>query len=276
MRQRRANAIIVCCRCTGNLFVEANPIPVKWAMAADGPHRKRAAAAARAVIVAASRFSPHRPARCGMYRMIVQGVRHASTLRFISANNRSRWCVLVALAGCESMTASLGKKIEYKSTGTAPALEVPPDLTTPQYDDRYNLATASGCGGACGDATPRRQRHRAQRNARGARRACRYGALAGCESDAATGVECHTPVLAGHGLRALGRAARSGRDGNGLGGESRRSAAGHPAQIAGRRRRLFCSQPTSATSSARGSSAGPSRERSRSTFRIAASSRCRR
>jgi outer membrane protein assembly factor BamC len=48
------------------------------------------------------------------------------------------------LAGCETMTASLGKKIDYKSSGTAPALEIPPDLAAPTYDDRYQVATASG------------------------------------------------------------------------------------------------------------------------------------
>jgi outer membrane protein assembly factor BamC len=50
----------------------------------------------------------------------------------------------VLVAGCESTTGPLSKKIDYKSTGTAPALELPPDLTTPEYDDRYNVATASG------------------------------------------------------------------------------------------------------------------------------------
>jgi outer membrane protein assembly factor BamC len=58
--------------------------------------------------------------------------------------------VVLVLAGCESMS-SLGKKIDYKSVSTAPALEIPPDLTTPQYDDRYNVATASGL--AARDAT---------------------------------------------------------------------------------------------------------------------------
>jgi outer membrane protein assembly factor BamC len=48
------------------------------------------------------------------------------------------------LAGCETLTASLGKKIDYKSAGTAPTLEVPPDLSTPTYDDRYQVSTASG------------------------------------------------------------------------------------------------------------------------------------
>jgi outer membrane protein assembly factor BamC len=68
---------------------------------------------------------------------------------------RARAAVLAAgvvfvLAGCESM-GSLGKKIDYKSVSSAPALEVPPDLTTPQYDERYNVATASGL--AARDAT---------------------------------------------------------------------------------------------------------------------------
>jgi outer membrane protein assembly factor BamC len=56
----------------------------------------------------------------------------------------------LTLAGCAGDT-SLGKKIDYKSVATAPALEIPPDLTTPQYDDRYNTATASGV--AARDAT---------------------------------------------------------------------------------------------------------------------------
>ena len=56
----------------------------------------------------------------------------------------------LALAGCE-MGSSLGKKVDYKSVSTAPALEVPPDLTTPTYDDKYNVSTASGL--AARDAT---------------------------------------------------------------------------------------------------------------------------
>jgi outer membrane protein assembly factor BamC len=53
--------------------------------------------------------------------------------------------VALALAGCESMNlSSLSKRIDYKSTGSAPSLEVPPDLTTPTYDDRFAVTTASG------------------------------------------------------------------------------------------------------------------------------------
>src|SRR5690242_15941496 len=53
--------------------------------------------------------------------------------------------IVLLLAGCESFgSMSLGKKIDYKSTTNAPSLEIPPGLTSPQYDDRYNVTTASG------------------------------------------------------------------------------------------------------------------------------------
>ena len=54
---------------------------------------------------------------------------------------------MATLAGCETST-SIGKKIDYKSTNTAPALEIPPDLTAPAYDERYQVATASGAAAA--------------------------------------------------------------------------------------------------------------------------------
>ena len=52
------------------------------------------------------------------------------------------------LGGCETLTMSVGKKIDYKSTSSAPALEIPPDLTTPAYDDRYLASTASAAAAA--------------------------------------------------------------------------------------------------------------------------------
>jgi outer membrane protein assembly factor BamC len=51
--------------------------------------------------------------------------------------------LLSSLGGCESI-ATIGKRIDYKSAGAAPSLEIPPDLTTPKYDDRYSVTTASG------------------------------------------------------------------------------------------------------------------------------------
>ena len=49
----------------------------------------------------------------------------------------------LALTGCESIN-SLGKRIDYKSAASAPSLEIPPDLASPAYDDRYAVTTASG------------------------------------------------------------------------------------------------------------------------------------
>jgi outer membrane protein assembly factor BamC len=62
---------------------------------------------------------------------------------------------VVALGGCSSMSTSLGKKIDYKSTAVAPALELPPDLRSPQYDDRYNVATASAVAATRDAARPK-------------------------------------------------------------------------------------------------------------------------
>ena len=68
--------------------------------------------------------------------------------RRVSRAAMSAVVAVAFLAGCESMTVSMGKKIDYKSAGSAPALEVPPDLTTPTYDDRYQVTTASGVAAA--------------------------------------------------------------------------------------------------------------------------------
>ena len=51
--------------------------------------------------------------------------------------------VFVSLAGCESLGPT-GKRIDYKSASSGPSLELPPDLTAPQYDDRFAVTTASG------------------------------------------------------------------------------------------------------------------------------------
>ena len=54
---------------------------------------------------------------------------------------------LFVLAGCESIGPS-GKRIDYKSTATAPSLELPPDLSQPRYDDKFAVSTASGLAAA--------------------------------------------------------------------------------------------------------------------------------
>ncbi|HSU44959.1 MAG TPA: outer membrane protein assembly factor BamC [Casimicrobiaceae bacterium] len=63
--------------------------------------------------------------------------------------------VMLSLAGCESMP-SLSKRIDYKSSANStPSLELPPDLTAPQYDDRYAVSSASEL--AAKDATHPKQ-----------------------------------------------------------------------------------------------------------------------
>jgi outer membrane protein assembly factor BamC len=59
--------------------------------------------------------------------------RHAALLTLLAA--------AAALSGCET---SPGKRIDYKSVSNAPPLEIPPDLSTPRFDDRYSVNTASG------------------------------------------------------------------------------------------------------------------------------------
>ena len=59
---------------------------------------------------------------------------HGVTLALVAAT--------LALGGCESV--QLSKRIDYKSTASAPALELPPDLTTPRFDDRFTATTATG------------------------------------------------------------------------------------------------------------------------------------
>jgi outer membrane protein assembly factor BamC len=62
--------------------------------------------------------------------------------------------VALAVASCESTTSSVTKRIDYKSESRAPALELPPDLTAPEYDNRYTVTTASGLA-AQGSSRPR-------------------------------------------------------------------------------------------------------------------------
>jgi outer membrane protein assembly factor BamC len=55
--------------------------------------------------------------------------------------------VTLSLAGCASSFWE-GKKIEYKSAEKLPTLEVPPDLTSPTRDDRYQVPDVSPTGTA--------------------------------------------------------------------------------------------------------------------------------
>ncbi|MDP2706434.1 MAG: outer membrane protein assembly factor BamC, partial [Burkholderiales bacterium] len=52
------------------------------------------------------------------------------------------------LAACSMLPSFEGDKIEYKSAGKLPPLEVPPDLTRPTTDDRYAVPDINPKGGA--------------------------------------------------------------------------------------------------------------------------------
>lgn len=64
--------------------------------------------------------------------------------------------VLLVVSGCSSLSLE-GKKIDYRSASRAPSLEVPPDLTAPVYDDRYQAITASGQAAAQAARAPSAQ-----------------------------------------------------------------------------------------------------------------------
>lgn len=56
--------------------------------------------------------------------------------------------VVMSVAGCGSMDALKSKKIDYKSATTVPTLEVPPDLTAPTADSRYQVPDLNPRGSA--------------------------------------------------------------------------------------------------------------------------------
>jgi outer membrane protein assembly factor BamC len=56
--------------------------------------------------------------------------------------------LLALLGGCGSMSFLEGKKIDYKSAGKVPPLEVPPDLTAPATDSKYVVPDVSPQGSA--------------------------------------------------------------------------------------------------------------------------------
>jgi outer membrane protein assembly factor BamC len=54
-----------------------------------------------------------------------------------------------ALAGCSTLnewSPFEAKRVEYKAAQSGPALEIPPDLTPPKFDDRYKAGTATLSG----------------------------------------------------------------------------------------------------------------------------------
>ncbi len=65
-----------------------------------------------------------------------------------ASNTALALALVLALAGCKSASDLLeGPKVDYKSSGTLPPLEIPPDLTTPTRDNRY-VVPETGRGAA--------------------------------------------------------------------------------------------------------------------------------
>lgn len=57
--------------------------------------------------------------------------------------------IATALTGCstlQELSPFESKRVEYKSAQSGPALEIPPDLTPPKFDDRYKAGTATLSG----------------------------------------------------------------------------------------------------------------------------------
>jgi outer membrane protein assembly factor BamC len=53
--------------------------------------------------------------------------------------------LVAALAACQTANEMLeGKRVDYKSAGQVPTLEIPPDLTTPARDNRYTVPGGTG------------------------------------------------------------------------------------------------------------------------------------
>jgi outer membrane protein assembly factor BamC len=68
---------------------------------------------------------------------------------------------VVLLGGCSGVNEWMEGKVDYKSTGTLPSLEIPPDLTSPARDNRYivpetgtSTATLSGYQAERRDSKP--------------------------------------------------------------------------------------------------------------------------
>ena len=139
------------------LFVEANPIPVKWAMARMGLHRGAACACRSrrspssippdAVREALAR-SRHRACR-GLRVVEGRGLMLKSVAVVLATRSACSAALLAPAPSCSRATRST-----TRAPRTLPPLEVPPDLTAPTRDNRYAVPD----GGAS-----RRRRCRATR-----------------------------------------------------------------------------------------------------------------
>ncbi len=72
-----------------------------------------------------------------------------------------------SLSGCNSVPLLEGKKIDYKSAGTLPPLEVPPDLTAPSVDDQFRVSDVATNGTATLSSYSRERQEQPQTTASG-------------------------------------------------------------------------------------------------------------
>jgi uncharacterized lipoprotein len=73
----------------------------------------------------------------------MQAMKNSVVLFFLSAG------LLGGLAGCSGSILPESKKIEYKSAGKLPPLEIPPDLTQQSRDERYTVPDVAASKGSC-------------------------------------------------------------------------------------------------------------------------------
>src|SRR6185503_14020389 len=127
---------------------------------------------------------------------------------------------MAVLSGCSWFGD--GSSTDYKSASTLPPLEVPPDLTSPQRDNRYQIpdsatrSTATFSGYEAERRDPQRARGSARRRSH-AHRALRVAALARGAGDAREALAGDQAVLAGRRIPHQAREPRGRRDGDRLG-----------------------------------------------------------
>jgi outer membrane protein assembly factor BamC len=162
------------------------------------------------------------------------------------------------LAGCSGSILPESKKIEYKSAGKLPPLEIPPDLTQQSRDERYTVPDVAASKGSATYSAYSVERGGDRRVPARRRKCCpRLTRCASSDQDATLAgrwrqsrafVARGQGVLAGTGIPGECGASRCRHHGNGLGREPRQAAAGHHPRHhrQGFRQRLFdCPNATS-------------------------------
>ena len=209
------------------------PDPRQMGAGRDGPHRERAAPAAGPAlgrsITRPSATRCARPARSRSTRRCLHERLDAFALR------RARRSRHRAVRASRSPAARPRRPRSARRSTTSrcprrPRSSCRPDLEAPQYDDRYNVSTASGL--AARDATrPEDAATRSRRTRSPTRRSSRRATSAGSYVARRRSTRGTSRASSGSTRASCSRTSiRLRRHGNRLGGEPRRDAAGLPAQ----------------------------------------------